>query len=112
MPETVRSAAADASALADLFGRLIPHVSDDEMELGTVKWYDPDKGFGFITPDSGGDELFVHRSSIQMREGRLFDGQRVQFRTKLGTNGKGPRAEMVKITLLPPPMDEADYLQE
>lgn len=112
MSEAVRSAAADAAALADLFGRLIPDASEEEMELGTVKWYDRDKGFGFISPDSGGPELFVHRSSIQMRGGELFDGQRVEFRTKPGTNGKGPRAERVRITLIPPPMDEADYRQE
>ena len=112
MVDAVRSASADAAALAELFGRLIPNASEEEMELGTVKWYDPDKGFGFITPDSGGAELFVHRSSIQMRAGALSEGQRVEFRVKPGTNGKGPRAEMVRITLLPPPLDESEYQQE
>jgi CspA family cold shock protein len=103
MSTATHSAADDAAALADLFGhKLANGVGHDE--LGTVKWYDDDKGFGFITSDGGGADVFVHRSSIQMREPRLFDGQRVSFRIREGE--KGPRAEGVKLSLIPAPDDE------
>jgi cold shock protein len=62
------------------------------MAQGTVKWFASDKGFGFITPDGGGEDLFFHKSEI--REGRsLDDNQRVQF--EVGQGPKGPRAEAV-----------------
>ena len=50
------------------------------MSTGTVKWFDSTKGFGFITPDEGGQDLFVHHSEIQM-EGyaTLDDGQKVEY---------------------------------
>jgi len=112
MSKDMRTASSDAKALQELFGRLVACDDSNDIELGTVKWYDPDKGYGFIMPDSGGPELFVHRSSIEMRDGRLMDGQRVEFRTKAASNGKGPRAERVRFTLIPPPFDESEYRQE
>lgn len=64
---------------------------------GTVKWFDTKKGYGFITADDGGRELFVHHASI---EGKGFhdlaQGQRVEFTEKPGGK-KGPRAESVRI---------------
>jgi cold shock protein len=50
------------------------------MATGTVKWFNPDKGFGFIQPDSGGPDVFVHISAVQ-RSGMndLAEGQKVSF---------------------------------
>ena len=51
------------------------------MSKGTVKWFNPDKGFGFITPEDGGKDLFVHYSEIQAGDeyATLKDGQEVEF---------------------------------
>ena len=64
------------------------------MSKGTVKWFNSEKGFGFITPDDGGKDLFVHHSEIQM-SGRamLSDGQNVDF--EAGEGPKGPCATNV-----------------
>jgi CspA family cold shock protein len=58
------------------------------MSSGVVKWFNAEKGFGFITPDGGGDDLFVHQSEIQMEGYRTLDeGQTVEFETKQGPKG-------------------------
>src|ERR1035437_482290 len=58
------------------------------MPVGAVKWFNAEKGFGFVTPDGGGDDLFVHQSEIQMEGFRdLAEGQRVEFETKQGQKG-------------------------
>lgn len=64
------------------------------MATGTVKWYNPDKGFGFISQDDGGDDLFVHRSAVG--GGELNEGDRVEF--EVSSSPKGPRAEHVEVT--------------
>ena len=64
------------------------------MATGTVKWYDPEKGYGFIAQDGGGNDLFVHRSAVQGAEG-LNEGDRVEF--DIGSSAKGPRAENVQV---------------
>jgi CspA family cold shock protein len=58
---------------------------------GTVKWFNADKGFGFITPEEGGNDLFVHHSEIRT-EGyaSLDEGQKVEF--AVGQGKKGPCA--------------------
>lgn len=60
--------------------------------LGTVNWYEPAKGYGFLTPDSGGGEIFVHSSAV-VGGGVLTDGQRVAFLVVEGE--KGPQADHV-----------------
>ncbi len=64
------------------------------MPEGTVKWFNADKGFGFITPAEGGDDLFVHFSAIQSDGYKSLDeGQRVSF--NVGQGQKGPQATEV-----------------
>ena len=60
-----------------------------DKEQGTVKWFNDAKGFGFITPDKGGPDLFVHHTSI-IGEGfrSLAEGQKVSFNI-----GRGPKGE-------------------
>lgn len=56
---------------------------------GTVKWFNDAKGFGFITPDDGGEDLFAHFSSIQMSGFKtLKEGQRVVYEVIQGPKGK------------------------
>jgi CspA family cold shock protein len=58
------------------------------MAEGSVKWFNAAKGYGFITPDEGGAELFVHHSQIQMNGYRqLEEGQRVAFEVTEGQKG-------------------------
>ncbi|WP_114418251.1 cold-shock protein [Marinospirillum perlucidum] len=59
------------------------------METGTVKWFNDTKGFGFITPESGGDDLFAHFSEIQAEGFKsLTENQRVSFEVTTGPKGK------------------------
>ena len=58
------------------------------MAAGTVKWFNDSKGFGFITPESGGDDLFAHFSAIQGKGFKtLTEGQRVTFDVVSGPKG-------------------------
>ncbi|ROO84602.1 serine/threonine protein kinase [Actinocorallia herbida] len=67
------------------------------LEYGTVKWFNSDKGFGFLTPDDGGADVFAHYSEIQAKGFRdLSEGQRVSYRVRTGKHG--PQAQ--KITVL------------
>jgi len=65
-------------------------------QTGIVKWFDDGKGFGFITPDGGGKDLFAHFSEIQSTGGfrSLAEGQKVEFEVKQGQ--KGPQASGIK----------------
>ncbi|CAA9360524.1 MAG: Cold shock protein of CSP family [uncultured Gemmatimonadaceae bacterium] len=61
---------------------------------GTVKWFNDDKGFGFITPENGQKDVFVHHSAIQGQGFKsLAEGERVEFEVVQGQ--KGPAAENV-----------------
>jgi len=65
------------------------------MAQGTVKWFNAEKGYGFIAVDGGGADVFVHYSAIQSEGYRtLEEGQRVDFETTQGQ--KGPQAENVR----------------
>lgn len=65
------------------------------MPDGTVKWFNAAKGYGFLVPDDGTPDLFVHFSAIEGSGYReLTEGQRVQFESELGQ--KGPQAKAVR----------------
>lgn len=70
-------------------------MADNEVFAGTVKWFNATKGFGFITPDEGGDDVFVHQSKIKVSGYReLHDGQKVEYQVIAGD--KGNQAAEVK----------------
>jgi CspA family cold shock protein len=67
-----------------------------EREQGTILWYNDSKGFGFITPASGGEAVFLHRTSIdESSSGMLFEGSRVEY--SLIPGPKGTVADDVRL---------------
>ena len=65
------------------------------MSTGTVKWFNEQKGYGFIEPDGGGKDLFIHYSNIESDGFRtLTEGQKVEYEAKEGR--KGPEATHVR----------------
>jgi cold shock protein len=67
------------------------------MAKGTVKWFNDAKGFGFITQDDGGADVFCHQTAIQSQGFRsLQEGQKVEFDVKQGP--KGLQAENVRLS--------------
>jgi len=66
------------------------------MATGTVKWFNDAKGFGFITPEDGGNDLFAHHSAIEMHGFKsLKEGQKVTYDATQGQ--KGPAAANIKV---------------
>jgi len=71
------------------------HEGERSMATGTVKWFNASKGYGFISPNSGGDDVFAHFSSIEMDGYKtLKEGQRVEFEIQDGP--KGPQAAHIR----------------
>lgn len=65
------------------------------MAQGTVKWFNPEKGYGFIEPEDGSSDVFVHYSSIEGTGFKtLEENQRVEF--EIGEGEKGPQAQAVR----------------
>ncbi|MBB5515998.1 CspA family cold shock protein [Rubricella aquisinus] len=66
------------------------------MATGTVKWFNPDKGFGFIQPDEGGKDVFVHISAVERAGLRtLADNQRIRYEMIEGRDGRQSAGELV-----------------
>lgn len=67
------------------------------MTSGTVKFFNNEKGFGFITPDDGSKDIFVHISALQASGiESLREGQKISFDTEPDRTGKGPRAVNIR----------------
>jgi CspA family cold shock protein len=78
------------------FSEVGKEVKQKDMATGTVKWFNADKGYGFITPDEGGKDLFVHFSAIQGQGYRSLDeGAKVEYEAQQGE--KGPQAANVTV---------------
>ena len=68
---------------------ITPDVKENTMAQGTVKWFNPAKGFGFIQPEAGGSDVFVHISEVERSGlGTLNEGQRVSFDVAPNNRGK------------------------
>lgn len=67
------------------------------MTIGRVKWFNPDKGFGFIEPEDGGKDAFVHISAVE-RAGwsTLREGQRISYDLEEGRNGKAAAVNLLE----------------
>ena len=71
-------------------------IREYEMANGTVKWFNAEKGYGFITVEGGAQDVFVHYSAIDMGGYKVLEeGQQVTF--EVGTGAKGPQAESVRL---------------
>ena len=70
-----------------------------DMAQGTVKWFNTTKGFGFIMPQDGGNDVFVHITAVEHAGLKaLNEGQRIQFEVEPDKKGKGPKAVNLVIT--------------
>ena len=77
------------------YGERRAHEGEVIMALGTVKWFNASKGYGFITPTDGGDDVFAHYSAIEMEGYKtLKEGQQVEFEVQDGP--KGPQASCIR----------------
>jgi cold shock protein len=73
-----------------------PDLREYDMANGTVKWFNAEKGYGFITVEGGAQDVFVHYSAIDMGGYKVLEeGQQVTF--EVGTGSKGPQAESVRL---------------
>jgi superfamily II DNA/RNA helicase len=84
----------DESRETMVVGPHVPGGTDTPTGEGAVKWFDPQRGFGFIAPDSGGRDVFVHKNQVRSAGVALTEGQRVAFALATGT--RGPEASDVR----------------
>jgi CspA family cold shock protein len=95
IPEPGSRRQAVAAARVRARGPKIATAGESAMAQGTVKWFNTDKGYGFIAPDDGTPDVFVHHSAIKAGGYRgLQDNQRVEFTVSQGA--KGPQADEVR----------------
>jgi len=74
---------------------------EESIATGTVKFFNSEKGFGFISPENGGPDIFVHVSALQASGIQaLRDGQKVAFDTEPDRRGKGPKAINIELATL------------
>ena len=68
------------------------------MAVGNVKWFNPTKGYGFIEPEDGGQDVFVHISAVEKAGlGGLNEGQKVQYELETGRNGKTSAGQLAVV---------------
>ncbi len=68
------------------------------MANGTVKWFNPSKGFGFIQPENGGNDVFVHISAVEQAGlAGLDDNQKVTYELETGRNGKESASQLALV---------------
>jgi CspA family cold shock protein len=75
---------------------VVQPATADTGGFGVVKWYNATKGFGFVTPDAGGEDLFLHRSALeQIGLSEIVEGTRVRVQVAQGT--KGPQVSSLEL---------------
>jgi CspA family cold shock protein len=72
-------------------------IQETDMANGTVKWFNAGKGFGFIAPDDGSKDVFVHISAVDRAGISLTDGQKVQYDLVKGNDGKSSADNLKSI---------------
>jgi CspA family cold shock protein len=77
--------------------RAFAHLGEVKMTTGTVKWFNATKGFGFIQPDDGGNDVFVHISAVERAGmGSLNEGQKLSFESKVDSQRGKTSAENLR----------------
>ena len=92
------AAAVFAAVAAAVASRIANRASVGPRQNGTLKFFNNDRGFGFITPESGGKDVFVHISAIE-RSGlqQLAEGTKLSFETEDDRRGRGPQAVNLQL---------------
>ena len=86
-----------ASRLVPTTGELTPATEGEVMPTGTVKWFDVTKGYGFIRPDDGQPDVFVHASAVERAGmGTLHEGQKVSYEVQINPKNRKTSAENLR----------------